>query len=330
MVKVCIFGAGAIGGHIAGHLARAGEAEVSMVARGAALSAIRDHGLNVETPSGRFITHPRATDDPAALGVQDYVLLTLKAHQLDTALPALAPLIGPQTAILPPTTGLPAAFLHGLDGRYGGQVLEPVDPGGIQARTMPVDQVLGIVYWIGAHGQGPGMVRQDGPLATCMIGEFDGSASPRASRLSALMTGSGIKTPVRPDIRADIWIKFVNSLAWNPVAVLTGATNGAIAGDPAALGTVRRMMVEADAIAAALGLTITVPPEKRIAVTSSSPDHKMSMLQDLEHRRPLEIEALERSIRAVRDLTGIPTPTIDAVLSLVALRSATAQPQEKE
>lgn len=330
MVKVCIFGAGAIGGHIAGHLARAGECEVSMVARGANLAAIRDRGLIVDTPESSFTTRPHVTDDPAALGPQDYVLLTLKAHQLDAALPVLPPLLGPETAILPPTTGLPAAFLHGLPGAFGERTLDPVDPGGVQMRAMPPERVLGIVYWIGAHGEEPGHVRQDGARATCMIGEFDGAASPRAGRLAELMTISGIQTPLRTDIRADIWIKFVNSLVWNPVAVLTGATIGDIAGDPAAIGTVRQMMEEADEVADALGLGIAVPPEKRIAVTSSAPRHKMSMLQDLEHGRPLEIDALERSIRAVRDLAGISTPAIDAVLSLAALRSATAQQQEKQ
>lgn len=330
MIKVCIFGAGAIGGHIAGHLARAGNCEVSMIARGANLAAIRDRGLTIDAPGGSFTTRPLVTSDPATLGPQDYILLTLKAHQLDAALPMLTPLIGPETAILPPTTGLPAAFLYGLAGVFGGQTLAAVDPTGIQMRTMAPERVLGIVYWIGAHNEAPGHVRQDGARATCMVGELDGVASSRAVRLAELMTVSGIHTPVRADIRADIWIKFVNSLVWNPVAVLTGATIGSIAADPAAIGTVRNLMEEADTVADALGLGISVPPEKRIAVTSSAPRHKMSMLQDLEHGRPLEIDALERSIRAVCEIAGVSTPAVDAVLSLAALRSVIAQEQEKQ
>jgi 2-dehydropantoate 2-reductase len=323
MTKICIYGAGAIGGHIAGHLARAGLCDVSVVARGKALAALHRDGLTVETPEGRFTTHPRATDDPATLGPQDYVLLTLKGHQLDAALPAVAPLIGPATTILPPTTGLPAAFLHALDGPFRDRPLPPIDPQGIQARAIPPGQVLGIVYWIGAHTVAPAFVHQDGPRATCMVGELDGTSSARAVRLSEILSASGIPTPVRPNIRGDIWIKFVNSLCWNPAAVLTLATNGAIGGDPAAIATVRRMMEEADAVAARLGLLITVPPEKRIAVTLSAPGHKMSMLQDFEAGRLLELETLERSIRAAKDLADLPTPTIDAALALASLRART-------
>ncbi|MES1975633.1 MAG: 2-dehydropantoate 2-reductase [Pseudomonadota bacterium] len=325
MVKVCILGAGAIGGYLGAHLARSGKCEVSMIARGATLNAIQHEGLTVETPAGQVKARPRATDDPATLGHQDYILLTLKAHQLEAVLPTLAPLIGPDTAILPPTTGLPAAFLHGMPGPFGGTPLHGVDPTGLHLRAMPSAQTLGIVYWIGAHAEGPGVVRQDGPRASCMVGELDGTISPRATILAALLADAGIPTPVRGNIRSDIWIKFVNSLCWNPIAVLTGATNGAIHDDSAALRTLRRTMEEADSIAAALGVAVPVSLDKRIAVTVSAPAHKMSMLQDLEHGRPLEIDVLEASIAAVRSLAGIATPTIDAVLSLVALRAATAQ-----
>lgn len=328
MVKVCILGAGAIGGHIAGHLARRRQCELSVVARGDTLAAIRRDGLRVTTPNADFTVHPTATDDPATLGPQDYLLLTLKAHQLAAALPMIAPLIDANTAILPPTTGLPAAFLHGLAGPLGGRALMPVDPDGAQARAMLASQVLGIVYWIGAHSEGPGIVRQDGARATCMVGELDGSLSARATTLATLLSDSGIPTPVRPAIRSDIWIKFVNSLCWNPVAVLTGATNGAIGDDAQAIATVRRMIDEADAIAAKLGISVPVAPEKRIAVTLSARGHKMSMLQDLEYGRPLEIDALARSIAAVKQLADMATPTIDAVLSLIALRSATRPHKE--
>lgn len=318
MVKICIFGGGAIGGYIAGHLARAGHCDVSMVARGANLAAVRDHGLEVQTPSGSFVAHPRITDDPATLGPQDAVLLTLKAHQLPSALPQLAPLIGPHSMILPPTTGLPAALLSSLVGQAGS--VSALDPEGTHMRAMPPEQVLGIVYWIGAHLEAPGVVHQDGLVATCMLGELDGRFSDRAKALADCLTDAGIRTPVRPDIRSDIWIKFVNSLCWNPVAVLTGATNGAIGADGEALNTVAAMMSEADEIARRIGLEITVPVEKRIAVTLSAPAHKMSMLQDFEAGRPLEIGILKQSIGAVKELAGMPTPALDAVLSLMALR----------
>lgn len=319
-MKICIFGGGAIGGYIAGHLARARNCDASMVARGSNLAAVRDQGLEVRTPTGSFVARPAVTDDPASLGPQDAVLLTLKAHQLPSALPQLASLIGPQTMILPPTTGIPAAMLSSLTGKVAS--VSPLDPDGAQGRAMPVDQVLGIVYWIGAHLEAPGVVHQDGPVATCMVGELDGTLSDRAQALAACLTDAGIKTPVRPNIRADIWIKFVNSLCWNPVAVLTGATNGAIGTDGDALNTVAAMMREVDAIAERLGLHIAVPIEKRLSVTRSAPAHKMSMLQDFEAGRPLEIEILKQSLQAVKDMAGMATPTLDTVLSLMALRAA--------
>lgn len=328
MVKICIFGAGAIGGHIGGHIARSGQCELSIVARGTTLAAIRENGLRVETPDGSFVTHPSATDDPATLGPQDYLLLTVKAHQMPAVLPRIKPLVGEHTAILPPTTGLPAAFLHGLAGPCGNRPLRRIDPDGAQMRAMPADQVLGIVYWIGAHGEGPAMVRQDGPRASCMVGELDGTISERATTLATLLTESGIPTPVRPSIRTDIWVKFVNSLCWNPAALLTLATNGAIGGHAETQATVRRMMEEADALAGKIGIPIPISPEKRIAVTTSARGHKMSMLQDFEHDRQLELDILIQSIRAMKELANLPTPTIDAVLALAELRAETARQQE--
>lgn len=319
-LKICIFGTGAIGGFIAGHLERAGQGDVSIVARGRTLETIRSDGLTIHARDGAFVTHPRATDNPAELGVQDIILLTLKAHQLPAALDLLPPLIGPHTALLPPTTGLPAAFLHGLTGPFGGRALPGLDPDRAQMRAMPADQVMGIVYWIGAHTSAPGVVHQDGPLATCMVGELDGRSSDRARALSDCLTAAGIKTPLRPNIRNDIWVKFVNSLCWNPVAVLTGATNGAIGADRDAIATVVAMMREADALANHIGLEITVPIEKRIAVTLSAPHHKMSMLQDFEAGRALESDVLQQSLLAMKDLADVPTPALDSILSLMALR----------
>jgi 2-dehydropantoate 2-reductase len=325
MVSVCIFGGGAIGGYIAAHLARANQCAVNVIARGETLAAIRANGVRVDTPNGMFVARVNATDDPANLGEQDYIFLTLKAQQLDAALPSLAPLIGPRTTILPPTTGLPHYFFHGLQGPYQDRQLDLLDEGGKQWRLMPPAQVLGVVYWIGAHGVGPGAVRQDGANAGCPIGELDGAHSPRVTMLAQLLSDSGINARVRDNIRGDIWIKFVNSLCWNPVAVLTMARMGEMSGADGVVPVVRKMMEEADAIGARLGLAIPYPPEKRIAVTLGAPEHKMSMLQDFEHGRSLELEVLARSIRAVSELTGLPTPTLDTVIGLAQLRAATAR-----
>lgn len=333
MLKVCIFGGGAIGGYLAAHLARAGLCEVSVVARGKTLDALQTQGLTVTTASDTFTVRVRATSDARELGQQDYVFLTLKAHQVDGALEQMAPLIGPHTAILPPTTGIPYYFFHALQGRFNDRKLPELDRDGRQWRALPPKQVLGCVYWIGAHVRAPGAIEQDGAKAGCPVGELDGSDSARVHALSALLSDSGIPSKVNSDIRSAIWVKFVNSLCFNPVAVLTQGTLGAIADAEGVLPVVKAMMCEADAVAAQLGLAIGPSPDKRIALTVSAADHKMSMLQDLEAGRSLELESLTRSIRAVSDLAKVATPTIDMVLAMAHLRAIVAahanHPQEQ-
>lgn len=316
-LKICVFGGGAIGGIVAGRLARTGLCEVSMVARGETLSAVRRDGLRVVLPDETFTVPVRASDDTEEFGVQDYVLLTLKAHQVDAALDGIAPLIGPDTAILPPTTGLPHYFFHGVGDAAS---LPLIDPGGRQAALMPAEKVLGIVYWIGAHTIAPGVVAQDGARAGAPVGELDGSASPRAQRLADLLTRSGIDSKVNADIRGAIWVKFVNSLCWNPLAILTLARNGALAEHCGAI--LETMMEEADAAARVLGVSVPQPPLKRIALTASGASHKMSMLQDLEKGRPLELDVLERSISEVRRLSGLRMPTLEMIMDMARLRAA--------
>ncbi|MEX3855860.1 ketopantoate reductase family protein [Paraburkholderia sp. BR10923] len=324
MLRVCIFGGGAIGGYLAAHLTRAGRCEVSVVARGRTLDAIRSHGLRVRTASEAFTVPVRATSDTRELGVQDYVFITLKAHQVEGALEQIAPLIGPDTAVLPPTTGIPYYFFHAFPGPFDGRQLPALDREGRQWRVIPPTQVLGCVYWIGAHASAPGVIVQDGAKAGCPIGELDGSDSPRVRALSELLCASGIDSKVNKDIRSAIWMKFVNSLAFNPVALLTQGTLGEMAEASGVLNIVRTMMTEADAMAVQLGLAIGPAPDRRIALTVSASNHKMSMLQDLEAGRPLELEPLSRSIRALRDLKDVATPVLDAVLAMAQLRSVTA------
>ncbi|WP_051416389.1 ketopantoate reductase family protein [Paracoccus sp. J55] len=314
-MKICIFGGGAIGGHIAAHLAREGAAEVSVVARGATLQAIREHGIIVETPTERFAQKVRATDHAAELGPQDYVFLTLKAHQLDAALDDVAHLIGPDTVLLPPTTGLPHYF-------FGtGEAARLIDPSGRQAALMPDRRVLGVVYWIGAHSSAPGVVSQDGAKAGCPLGELDGSVSPRAAALAERLTAAGIPSKVTPNVQGAIWMKFVNSLCWNPVAILTLARICDI-DQSDCRDLIAGLMDEADAGAKAIGIEIPQLPERRIALTATAGSHKMSMLQDLEHGRMLELDVLCRSIEAVQRLSGIEMPRMNAVLALARLRAS--------
>lgn len=317
MLKVCVFGGGAIGGYIAGHLARAGQCGVSVVARGKTLDAIRTHGLRVITASEDFTVRVNAVEDTRELGVQDYVFVTLKTHQVDEALGQIRSLMDSHTVVLPPTTGIPYYF-------FRDRQLPALDPDARQWHAIPPAQVLGCVYWIGAHVVAPGVVSQDGAKAGCPIGELDGRPSERVNRLSELLSASGIPAKVNDNIRAAIWVKFVNSLCWNPVAMLTQGTLGEMRDTAGIVPIVKTMMREADALAAAMGLDVGPDPDKRIALTLSAPHHKMSMLQDLEAGRPLELEPLQRSLDAVRELTDLRTPTLDTVLALARLREITA------
>lgn len=312
-MNICIFGAGAIGGVIAGKLARSG-AKVSVVARGETLRRIRERGLTVHTQGESFTVPVAASDDPAELGPQDVVILSVKEHQLAGAVSMLGPLLTPETTIVPPTTGIPFWML----GDGGPSAL---DPDGALAAALPAQRIIGCVYWIGAHTRSPGEVVEDG-AGGCPMGEPDGSRSARVEALSAAFVAAGINAPIRDNIRGEIWVKAINSLCWNAVASLTQATNGTIGADPAALGVVRTMMEEADAMAEKLGIAVPYPIDKRLRLTLSAPAHKMSMLRDLEAGKPLEFDILDRSIRAVAERAGGAMPTIDTVLALLRLRAA--------
>lgn len=320
-MKVCIFGGGAIGGLIAAKLAATGEADVSIVARGEQLAALRAGGLELHSPTGDVRCQVRATDNPAELGPQDYLFITLKSHQVLPALPQLRALIGPDTAILPPTTGIPYWYFHGMPGETG-HAIDRLDPGGALWNALPAGQVIGIVYWFACEAVRPGVIHHDGDSVRMPIGEPDGSMSDRVQALSRLLDNAGFDSPAVDNIRAWIWIKMISSLAWNPVAVLTGATLGELTAEPRILDIIRRMMEEADTVAASLGAPAPMTVEQRIAIARNAKGHKMSMLQDVERGRPLELAVLVDSIETMRDIAGVPTPTIDDIYALMKLHVA--------
>jgi 2-dehydropantoate 2-reductase len=324
-MKICVYGAGSIGGIIGAHLARVKGVEVSLIARGAHLAAIRRNGLRLISPKEDFTIRVTATDNPAELGPQDVVFITLKTHQYLTALDSVVPLLGPGTALIPPTTGAPYWFFHKLKGRYEGSRLKRMDPGGRQWSLFGPDCALGCAYWAGGVVPEPGVVRLENDVCYLPLGEPDGSTSERVTRLSTAMTEAGLKAPAKSDIRAEIWTKMINSLTWNPIAVLTLANNGGIGKSAGAVEIARRMMVEAEAVAATFGATLATPMEKRIEFTIGLTDHKMSMLTDLQAGKPLEIAALADSIADLGELAKVPTPTIDMMLALLKLR-ATSSP----
>ena len=320
-MKVCVYGAGAIGGFVAAKLAQVSGVEVSVVARGAHLAAIRAHGLRVVAPEGAIGARVQATEHAAELGAQDVVFIALKQHQLTGALDGIAPLLGADTCVLPPTTGIPYWYFHRLGGPHDGRRIERLDSGGAQWRVLGPERALGCVYWVATEVVEPGVIHHDGKLLRFPLGEPDGTTTPRLQRIADAMNAAGLNAAIVPDIRAWIWAKMISSLTWNPLAVLTHATLAQMNASPALMSIVRRMMTEADAIAARLGVEqMPISIDERIAAARNAGAHKMSMLQDLARGRPLEIDVLVDSIAAMRELAQLATPTIDDVYGLLAIR----------
>jgi 2-dehydropantoate 2-reductase len=322
-MKVCIFGAGAIGGYLAAHLAQVDGVSVSVVARGAHLDAIRRDGLVLESPAGTLRARVQASDHPRELGPQDLVILALKSHQVTPSLDAIKELLGPQTAVVPPTTGIPYWYFHGLEGRLRDRRIERLDPQGRQWAALSPERVLGCVFWVASEVIAPGVIHHDGSLSRFPVGEPDGTRSERLERFAGAMAAAGLDTPVVTDIRAWIWAKMISSLCWNPVAVLTLGTLSEMNARPEIVAIVRAMMAEADALASQLGVAqMPISIEQRIAAARNAGDHRMSMLQDLERGRALELDVLVDSIESMRDIAATATPTIDTVYALLRLRAA--------
>ena len=322
-MRLCVFGAGAIGGFIAAHLARVDGIEVSVIARGAHLAAIQSKGITVRSPSGSFTSHVRATERAAEIGKQDVVFIALKQHQVTPALDDLRLMLGPDSMVMPPTTGIPYWYFHGLKGPFENRQIERLDPGGRQWQVLGPERAVGCVYWVATKVVEPGVINHDGKFANFPIGEPDGSMSSRVKAIGKAMEAGGLKAPIVENIRSWLWMKMISSLSWNPVAVLTLATNGEIAKRPEVVDIVRRMMVEGGALAAKFGVCdMPMSVEERLGLGLSITGHKMSMLQDLERGRSLEVNVLLDSVRAMRDLSDVDMPTIELVCSLLELRAS--------
>ncbi|MFZ8878050.1 MAG: 2-dehydropantoate 2-reductase [Paracoccaceae bacterium] len=321
-MKVCIFGAGAIGGYMGVKLAKAG-ADVSLVARGPHLVAMQEKGLTL-IEEGETTTVPvTASDDPAALGVQDYVIVTLKAHSVPPVVSKMAPLIGLNTTIVSGVNGVPWWYFHKLEGVHEGTRLDSVDPGNAQWDGFGPDRVLGCVVYPAAEVIEPGVIKHiEGNRFS--LGEPDGSKSDRAQALSKILTNAGLKAPVRPKLRDEIWVKLWGNLSFNPISALTHATLDVLCTDEGTRAVARNMMVEAQEIAERLGVKFPIDVDRRIAGGAAVGAHRTSMLQDLDQGRPMEIDALVASVQELGRVTGVPTPTIDTVLGLIRLRARTA------
>lgn len=321
-MKVCIFGAGAIGGYMGVKLAKAG-ADVSLVARGPHLSAMQEKGLTLIEEEETTTVSVTASDDPTTLGVQDYVIVTLKAHSVPPVVSKMAPLIGPNTTIVSGVNGVPWWYFHQLVGEHEGTRLESVDPGNVQWDGFGPDRVLGCVVYPAAEVIEPGVIKHiEGNRFS--LGEPDGSKSERALALSKILSDAGLKAPVRPKLRDEIWVKLWGNLSFNPISALTHATLDVLCTDEGTRAVARNMMLEAQEIAERLGVKFPIDVDRRIAGGAAVGAHRTSMLQDLDQGRPMEIDALVASVQELGRVTNVPTPTIDTVLGLVRLRARTA------
>jgi 2-dehydropantoate 2-reductase len=317
MKKVCIVGAGAVGGLIGARLAAAGKADVSAIARGATLAALREHGWRLQSPDGDVQTPARASDDARELGLQDLVVVAVKGPALGAVAPMLAPLLGPQTVVLPAMNGVPWWFCRGVAG-VEEMALESVDPGGAIAAAIPHERVLGCVVYVSAAIAEPGRIvhRFDQRL---VIGEPKGGSSSRTDAVVELMRHAGFDAKASADIRHDIWFKLWGNLTVNPVSAITGATGDRILADPLVRAFCSAAMREAAAIGERIGCPIAQTPEERHTVTAKLGAFRTSMLQDVEAGRPIELDAIVGAVHEIGMRLGIATPSIDALLGLTRL-----------
>lgn len=321
-MKVAIFGAGAIGGMMGVKLAQAG-ADVTFIARGPHLAAMQANGVTMHSGGESITVHPRCVASAAEAGVQDYVIVTLKAHSLPGAADDIATMMGPDSALVTGVNGVPYWYFHGMEGPFAGRHVESVDPGGRLLQVLPAAQAIGCVVYPAAEVTAPGVITHTyGDRFS--LGEPDGSRSPRVEALSKLLIAAGLKAPVRPRIRDEIWVKLWGNLCFNPVSALTGSTLDRITSRPDLRALCRSMMQEAQVVAEALGTKFAVSLEKRIDGAAEVGEHKTSMLQDLERGRPMEIDALLGAVVELGTLTGHAMPTCETVLALVRERARLA------
>ena len=324
-MKIAVVGAGAIGGYLGARLSLAGE-DVTFIARNRNLAAINAHGfrLILEDGSQQDARAVRAVQDMADAGPQDVVLLTLKAHQLRDVLPQLRTLFRPDTVVVTMINGVPWWYFHKLAGPFEGRAVASVDPDGLIAASIEPERIIGSVVYPAAELLEPGVVRViEGNRFT--LGEPDGSRSARVEALSIAMMRAGFKSPVAKDIRAEIWIKLWGNLSFNPISALTHATLVDICRFPVARELAANMMREAQSVAESLGVKFKITLEQRIAGAEAVGAHKTSMLQDVEHGRALELEALVGGVIELGRITGTATPTISAIYAAARLLAQTLE-----
>jgi 2-dehydropantoate 2-reductase len=316
-MKIVIVGAGATGAFLGARMARAG-VDVTLVARGAHLAAMRERGVEVREADETFVAQPPCTDDLSVVTGADAVILTLKAHSLPEMAPRLGPLLGPDTAVVTAQNGIPWWYFERHGGPLDGTRLRTVDPGGVIAGHIDARRVVGCVVYPATSLVGPGVVEHvEGTRLS--LGELDGTSTDRCRAIAGALIKGGLKAPIRPRIRDEIWLKLLGNVCFNPLSALTRATMAQIATDPEMRPIARAIMEEADGVARALGVELAIGVEQRLAGAEKVGAHKTSMLQDVESGRPLEIEAVVGAVVEIADLLRLSLPHLRTVYACTRL-----------
>lgn len=319
-MRFAVVGAGAIGAFAGALLSRAGE-DVWLIARGAHLGAMQEHGVRVRGEIGEFNARPACTDDPAKVGTVDVVLMTLKAHSLTDMAPRLAPLLGPDTCVVSAQNGIPWWYFYFHGDRWEGTHLETVDPGGVIGRSIEPRRVVGSVIYCATALSAPGVIEHiEGNRFA--IGEPDRSKSERCQSIAEAFIRAGIRCPIRSDIRRDIWVKLMGNVAFNPISALSRATLFEIVQSPQTRDLSREIMLEVETVANALGIETGISAEQRLAGAEKVGHHKTSMLQDVEAGRPLELEPIVGAVVELGEKLGLPLPSTRSVYACAKLLAA--------
>jgi 2-dehydropantoate 2-reductase len=318
-MKACVYGAGAIGGWMGARLAQVG-CQLSAVARGATLEALRRQGLRLQQDDRVLATSVRASDNPEKLGPQDLVIVAVKAPAMAEVAASMAPLLGPETIVLTAMNGVPWWFFEGFGGPYQGTRLKSVDPEGRIAAALPASHIIGCVVHASCSVDAPGRVRHHFGNKL-ILGEPSGEKTPRVRALVELLAGAGFEAVLSEQIQKDTWYKLWGNMTMNPISAITGATTDCVLDDELVRGFVNQVMLEAKEIGARIGIPIAQQPQDRHEVTRKLGAFKTSMLQDVEAGRPVELDALVTVVRELGQLTGVPTPFTDALLGLARLHA---------
>jgi 2-dehydropantoate 2-reductase len=314
-VTVAIVGAGAIGGLLGAHLARSGE-DVILIARGAHLAAMKSKGLTVRGPDGEFTVQPRCTDDMGAIGEAEFVFITLKAHSIPAVAARIGQALRTDASVVGAMNGIPWWY-------FPDRHLESVDPGGVIGQSIALAQVIGCVVYPAASLVAPGViVHEDGDRFS--VGEPDGSKSDRVQRASAILTAAGFKAPVQTRLRSEIWLKVAGNATLNPISVVTRATLGEMFATEPSRELIRTLMREVESVARSVGVELPVSIDRRMAGAASVAGHKTSMLQDLEARKPLELDALLGAVIEIAGWRGVEVPSLRALYGLAKLAESVA------